>query len=163
MALIINLLTVEIILAIAIILTICNILRYLSTIKSYGGVGTGFRFGNPSHHFKKSFVESIKVSDYSKKEQAQVEHPQTVVAATSTLVTEIKANAIDSKIKEIRTTQEIDDEEIFKKTKPDVCNHYVGYINPLRINMQMPKECYTCAKLIDCAKRDYRTSPCNST
>jgi hypothetical protein len=139
------------------------VLRYLSTTKSYSGIGAGIHLGNPGHHFQKPFAEPIKVSDYSNKERVQVVHPQAAVTTTAPLVTETKANVVDSKIKENRNTQEISDEELFKEAKPDVCNHYVGYINPLRVSMQMPKECYTCTKLIDCAKKDYRTSPCSST
>lgn len=118
---------------------------------------------NPSRHFQKVFTEPTEVSDYSKKEQAQVEHPQAVATATAPAVAEKKPNDVVPEINEDRNLQETNDKELLKIGESDRCSHYVGYVSSSRIGMQTPDECYTCLMLVDCIKKDCGASRCSST
>jgi hypothetical protein len=163
LALIISLFAVEIVLAVAVILTLYNAFRYLSKIKRESGIGRGTYRRNSSRRFQKASTEPAKVSDYSNKKQVQVVHPQAVVTTTAPAVAEMKPNDVVSAIKEDKNSREPNDKELFKKASPDRCGHYVGYVSSLKIGMKTPDECYTCLMFVDCLKKDFKVSRCSST
>jgi hypothetical protein len=62
---------------------------------------------------------------------------------------ELKSNVSPQKINtELIQKQKEDD----PKTRPEGCNHYLGYLSSLSKGTKTPDECFACAQLIECLR-----------